>query len=61
MSPLHFVQVRTTYGGPAPKETGRAIGESATEARMTIAKRWQTRRDRLTEAEARLAARVKAL
>ena len=28
MSPAHFVAVRTTYGGPAPKETGRAIGES---------------------------------
>ena len=28
MSPAHFVKVRTTYGGPAPAETGRAIGES---------------------------------
>ena len=28
MSPRHFVEVRTTHGGPAPSETGRAIAES---------------------------------
>ena len=26
MSPQHFVEVRTTYGGPAPSETARALG-----------------------------------
>ena len=28
LSPSHFVNVRTTHGGPSPKETTRAIGES---------------------------------
>jgi argininosuccinate lyase len=28
LSPQHFVEVRTTYGGPAPSETARAIGVS---------------------------------
>src|SRR3954466_12925435 len=28
LSPRHFVNVRTTHGGPAPSETQRAIGES---------------------------------
>jgi argininosuccinate lyase len=28
LSPRHFVDVRTTPGGPAPEETARAIGES---------------------------------
>ncbi len=60
MSPSHFVQVRTTYGGPAPTETGRAIGESQRKLHDDR-ESWQSRRDRLTDAEARLAARVKAL
>ena len=30
LSPRHFVNVRTTHGGPAPSETLRAIGESKT-------------------------------
>jgi argininosuccinate lyase len=28
LSPRHFIEVRTTPGGPAPSETGRAIEES---------------------------------
>ena len=35
MSPAHFVQVRTTHGGPAPTETARAIGESHRAPRIT--------------------------
>jgi argininosuccinate lyase len=60
MSPAHFVKVRTTFGGPAPKETGRAIAESQ---RRLAAHRdlWASRRARLDEAEAQLTARVKAL
>ena len=30
LSPRHFVDVRTTHGGPAPSETARAIDESRT-------------------------------
>ena len=25
LSPIHFVEIRTTYGGPAPSETRRAL------------------------------------
>jgi hypothetical protein len=60
MSPAHFVQVRTTHGGPAPKETARAIGESQRKLHDDR-ESWQLRRERLAGAEARLAARVKAL
>ena len=60
MSPAHFVNVRTTHGGPAPAETSRAIAESK---RLLQADRdaWKTRRDRLERAEAQLAARARAL
>jgi len=60
MSPTHFVDVRTTYGGPAPKETTRAIGESRRK-HDTDRESWQLRKERLSNAEAQLAARVKAL
>ncbi len=60
MSPRHFVQVRTTHGGPAPSETGRAIGESQRKL-QTDREAWQLRRERLSRAESGLAARVKAL
>jgi len=60
MSPTHFVDVRTTYGGPAPKETTRAIGESRRKL-DTDRESWQLRKERLSNAEAQLAARVKAL
>jgi hypothetical protein len=60
MSPGHFVEVRTTFGGPAPAETARAIAESK---RLLDADRdnWTARRSRLEKAEADLTARAKAL
>ena len=60
MSPAHFVNVRTTHGGPAPSETGRAIAEST---RLLQADRdaWKTRRERLERAETQLTAKAKAL
>jgi argininosuccinate lyase len=60
MSPRHFVAVRTTYGGPAPSETSRAITESA---RLLQRDRqdWQSRRAALDRSEAELAARAKSL
>jgi argininosuccinate lyase len=60
MSPAHFVKVRTTFGGPAPAETGRAIAESQ---RRLAADRegWKARRDRLASAEEQLKAGVRAL
>ena len=60
MSPRHFVDVRTTYGGPAPSETSRAITESA---RLLQRDRddWKSRRAALERAEAGLAAKAKAL
>ncbi|MDO8679519.1 MAG: argininosuccinate lyase, partial [Acidobacteriota bacterium] len=60
LSPAHFVSVRTTWGGPAPSETTRAIAESR---RLLGADRnaWKARRDHLGRAEAALEARVKQL
>jgi argininosuccinate lyase len=60
MSPRHFVEVRTTFGGPAPSETSRAITQSA---RLLQRDRtdWQTRRAQLQRAEATLAAKAKSL
>ena len=60
LSPGNFVEVRTTFGGPAPAETTRAIAESR---RLLKNDRdnWKTRRDRLEKAEADLTARAKAL
>jgi argininosuccinate lyase len=60
LSPAHFVQVRTTHGGPSPREAGRAIGESQRKLHDDR-ESWQGRRERLAAAEARLAAKVKAL
>ena len=60
MSPRHFVQIRTTHGGPAPSETGRAIGESQRQL-QTDRETWELRGERLSTAESLLAARVKAL
>ncbi len=60
MSPRHFVEMRTTWGGPAPSETTRAIGVSRG-LLATDRGAWQARRDRLTAAEAALKARVRAL
>ena len=60
LSPAHFVKVRTTWGGPAPAETTRAIGESR---RLLQDDRdgWKARRSRLVAAETSLRARVKRL
>ena len=60
LSPRHFVDVRTTFGGPAPAETGRAITESA---RLLQRDRdaWKARRAGLEHAESELAARAAAL
>jgi hypothetical protein len=60
MSPAHFVNVRTTHGGPAPKETARAIAESRRKLHDDR-ESWQLRCERLSSAEERLEARVKAL
>ena len=60
LSPRHFVEVRTTFGGPAPEETGRALAASlrtlATDAAAT-----RQCRDRLGAAAGRLSERSRAL
>jgi len=60
LSPRHFVNVRTTLGGPAPQETTRAIAEQrqAFDAHQAWA---AERRAHLSAAEARLRARSAAL
>jgi argininosuccinate lyase len=60
MSPANFVNVRTTYGGPAPPETARAIAESRQKLAADQAA-WAARRKGVLDAEAKLAAKVKAL
>jgi len=60
MSPRHFIQVRTTHGGPAPAVTGRAISESQQKLQADR-ETWEVRRERLARAESSLATRVKAL
>jgi argininosuccinate lyase len=60
MSPRHFVDVRTTAGGPAPSETGRAIEE----ARRTLEadRVWLAHTEASVErADARLRERSRAL
>jgi len=50
LSPRHFVQVRRTLGGPAPEETGRALGVS--EALLDEDHAWLTgRREALAAAD----------
>lgn len=60
MSPRHFVEVRTTLGGPAPSETSRAIAVCK-QALSSDRAGWQARRDRVSAAEAQLKARVQSL
>jgi argininosuccinate lyase len=60
MSPANFISVRTTYGGPAPTETSRALAESNQKLAADRAA-WKARRQHLADAEAKLAQRVKAL
>ena len=53
LSPEHFVEVRTTHGGPAPSETAKAIAGS--EARLAADDEWLAgRMRRLRDAEERL-------
>jgi argininosuccinate lyase len=60
LSPRHFVDVRTTPGGPAPGETTRAIAESR--ARLAADRTWwQSVTGSLEEAERRLAERAAGL
>ena len=60
MSPRHFVEVRTTYGGPAPAETLRALGVSK-DALGRDRTAWQARRDHLARAQALLDQKVRQL
>jgi argininosuccinate lyase len=60
LSPAHFVEVRSTLGGPAPTETTRAINESKTLLQQDR-QQWKARRDRLAMAESDLSARARAL
>jgi len=60
LSPEHFVEVRTTTGGPAPAETAKAIERSRT--RLLQDEQWiGERTKRLRGAETRLADAVEAL
>ena len=60
LSPRHFVEVRTTYGGPAPAETLRALGVSK-DALGRDRTAWQARRDHLARAQASLDQQVRQL
>jgi len=60
MSPRHFVEVRTTLGGPAPPEARRAIAASERLLADDTAA-WKARRDRLIHAEHTLRDRVNGL
>jgi argininosuccinate lyase len=60
LSPRNFVDVRTTYGGPAPSETARAIAESERKLAADRAS-WKARREDLASAETMLRARVSTL
>ena len=60
LSPQHFVEVRTTHGGPAPSETARAIAVSRTLLESDEAWLRETR-VRLARAEAALKSAAAAL
>lgn len=60
LSPRHFVEVRTTPGGPAPSETSKAIEES--KRRLEADRAWLSGVSaRLSGAEDMLKAAVRAL
>jgi argininosuccinate lyase len=60
LGPRHFVEVRRTFGGPAPAETARAIATSREILASDTA--WlRSRRERLAESEQRLGERSRAL
>jgi argininosuccinate lyase len=60
MSPVNFVNVRTTLGGPAPEETTRALRASR-DALAGDRAAWTHRRDQLSTAAAMLRERVQEL
>ena len=60
LSPRHFVDVRTTHGGPAPVETARAVGESRVRLHADDKMR-QDAVEALTAAERALTSRSAAL
>jgi hypothetical protein len=60
LSPRHFIDIRTTHGGPAPAETGRAL--EAARAGLVADQTWLARtRQRLVAAAATLKAGSEAL
>ena len=60
LSPRHFVEVRKTYGGPAPSETARAIGVSKNA--LAADEQWlKAARDRLRSSEDKLKKAAAAL
>ena len=60
MSPRHFVEVRTTRGGPAPSETAKAL--HASRRALDADRTWLAgERDRLERAAAERRARSAAL
>jgi argininosuccinate lyase len=60
LSPRHFVEIRTTYGGPAPSETRRAAALSRSS--LVEDRRWHScTSDALLAADRRLQARAAAL
>jgi argininosuccinate lyase len=60
LSPRHFVNVRTTYGGPAPSETAAAA--AASQKALADDRAWWGRATQaLTDAERRLATRASRL
>jgi argininosuccinate lyase len=60
LSPRHFVEVRTTFGGPAPEETARAAKQSRSQLEADEAW-WTGATDALALAEQTLAERSAAL
>ncbi|MGE0041545.1 MAG: argininosuccinate lyase [Vicinamibacterales bacterium] len=60
MSPRHFVDVRRTWGGPAPEETRRALAASRARLEADQAA-WKARSEALTAAERLLKTRAEAL
>jgi argininosuccinate lyase len=60
LSPRHFVDVRRTFGGPAPEETTRAAKASRRQLKADEAW-WSKATDALGQAEQRLAERSAAL
>jgi argininosuccinate lyase len=60
LSPRHFVEIRKTYGGPAPEETARAARASRSQLEADEAW-WTTATDALAKAEQTLVSRSAAL